>query len=291
MSDSKLKKASLAVLGAIVFASDKFSTVAEMVEDRASATKFPEAVKHFKALEVLREELAPVARAFPLDSPALKEAAQKEGAIVKTVHFVRHGQGVHNLAALTSVNKCDCKNPGNPPVCPYVQPEVKDARLTELGESQATALQERAAQCGATLVVVSPLQRALQTAHLAFLKADPRPPFQALEDAREQIGAHVCDCRRPIADAKAQFPYVCFDGLAEGEDPLWTTAREPKTGVAARAQNVVRWLRTRPEENIAVVCHSSFLLTLFNIALDCSPDPTLYEWFETGEMRSVAVVW
>jgi hypothetical protein len=65
-----------------------------MVEDRASATKFPEAVKHFKALELLRADFAPVARAFPSDSEQLKAASEKEDAVVKTVHFIRHGQGL-----------------------------------------------------------------------------------------------------------------------------------------------------------------------------------------------------
>jgi len=245
-----------------------------------------EVLRHLAELEPLKLKRRPRAKAYragptPFDS--------SQHGTLKRVHFVRHGQGQHNVAFLNSATRCDCYD-GNIPFeernCPYVQPAVLDARLTELGEQQAVSLQAKAAATKSTLVLVSPLQRTLQTATLAFASISPPPLLLAYEELREQIGTHICDKRRNRSVAAAQFPHVDFS-LIEETDTRWTIERESKAGIADRAELFLAFLFARPEENLTVVGHSAFLLTLFQVCLDCSVDPSLAGWFETGEMRSV----
>ncbi|GFR43714.1 hypothetical protein Agub_g4824, partial [Astrephomene gubernaculifera] len=75
----------------------------------------------------------------------------------KTIHFIRHGQGFHNVAGHI--------NHDNYKLWDYV-----DAHLTELGWRQAEALGRhiRSSRVPVELVVVAPLQRALETAVGAF---------------------------------------------------------------------------------------------------------------------------
>ncbi|KAG2499069.1 hypothetical protein HYH03_003252 [Edaphochlamys debaryana] len=80
----------------------------------------------------------------------------------KTVHFVRHGQGFHNVAGHIDHEL-------------YKSEEYADAHLTELGWQQAEALGRHVAstRLPVDLVVVAPLQRALETAVAAFGRLAP----------------------------------------------------------------------------------------------------------------------
>lgn len=192
---------------------------------------------------------------------------------------------------------------------------LEDAALTVTGRRQALALRDALAggeDDGAApappAVFVSTLQRALQTAVLAFGGAEvpvegdaaaaevPPPPeaaspprFAALEELREQAGVHHCDRRRPLSAARAQFPGVDFGGVASDGDALWQETREPKAATAARALAALRVLARAPEAALGVVTHSSFLLTCFRVVLDLSASPGLGAWFETAERRVVVL--
>jgi hypothetical protein len=75
------------------------------------------------------------------------------------------------------------------------------------------------------LIAVSPLSRALHTAALGFPDRAhydaPRPPVIATSLARERIGEHQCDRRRPLSDLKTDFPFVNFSELSEEHDEMW----------------------------------------------------------------------
>jgi broad specificity phosphatase PhoE len=196
----------------------------------------------------------------------------------KLCHFVRHGQGTHNKLAEEIGHSA------------YQSPQVADARLTALGQQQAAANQEYTATlAGVSVVFVSPLSRAVETALIAFASTAERGvPFIANEDLREQIGRNYCDQRRSVTEVTKDFPQVDFTQLRTEADELWTPERESKASVAQRGHAFMSWLKKRPEKEVAVVCHSSFLLTLFNVVLKCD-DTTLEQWFNTGELRSVWV--
>lgn len=213
------------------------------------------------------------------------------GTTQKLLHFVRHGQGHHNLNA--EKTGCTCNNGGLPP-CPYKDPIVNDAYLTKLGRSQASQNVAFTASREGTLesVFVSPLTRAVETALLAFARAAATNtvPFISRENLREQHGMHVCDRRRSRATISGEFPRVDFSQLEADDDPWWTEDREPKRNVAERGHAFLNgFLKGRTEQEVGVVAHSSFLLTLFNVVLDCGEDTLLERWFKTGELRSVWV--
>ncbi|CAJ1912452.1 unnamed protein product [Cylindrotheca closterium] len=209
----------------------------------------------------------------------------------KTVHFVRHGQGFHNLAADIArkngktwiPHTLDENNP-------YIMPEILDAPLTERGRQEAISLQETVNQMKdkPELIVFSPHCRALQTGLLVFEELEGNIPYLAHEMVREQFGVHVCDKRRPKSRQEKEFRAVDFSMIETEEDVLFLSdRRETKVEVATRAYKFFEWLESRPEKHIGVASHSAWLLTVFNANLEC--EESLKAWFETGEMRSVVL--
>ena len=220
----------------------------------------------------------------------------------KIVHFVRHGQGFHNMIADKyreagrewEQYKSDDRNP-------YVAREVYDAPLTQVGREQAEELRGRSEKLVPAVEVVftSPMCRAVQTAMIAFrhlLCADDakgsRGRFIAVEDCREECGVHVCDGRRTVTSAKFEFPHVDFSGLETDDDAMFEgmEGREDKAALGERIRSFLGYLSRRPEGTVAVATHSGWLMTLFNGVLVCRGEG-MKEWFMTGEMRTVKLVW
>jgi len=219
----------------------------------------------------------------------------------KLLHCIRHGQGFHNLLAdiYREFGKdVDCM--GKSRASPYQREEVGDAPLTPIGIRQAKALQPQTSSMeNVQLIVVSPLCRAVQTANVAFAHALPsvdettrhtKIPFLAHPLATEMGGVNCCDRRRPLTDIRRDFPHVDFSLFKDEEDPNWSDEkREDPKNVSDRCYEFCLWLKERPETEIVVATHSAWLFTLFNTVFECST-PELTEWFLTGEMRSVQVV-
>jgi broad specificity phosphatase PhoE len=270
------------------------NTVSDAVAHNAVtlALASKESVEHMEGIREVYAEMRqrPLAiQAFQCDDPTAPATA-------KTVHFVRHGQGFHNLLAdLSAASGVQWKQFTNSPENPYVRPEILDAPLTENGRQQALRLQSTLKSMPAPqpqVVVCSPNCRALQTALLAFEPLlSSGTPFVAHEMVREETGVHVCDQRRPTSRQRAEFPQIDFSLLTTEEDPLFShDRRETKLQVAHRVYRFLEWLADRPEQHVAVVGHSGWLLTLFNAIVVDDCDPKLKEWFQTGEMRSTKLV-
>lgn len=207
---------------------------------------------------------------------------------VKIVHFLRHGQGFHNLMADMYVsagkewNQYE-RSENNP----YILPEVQDAPLTQKGREQAKAVQSLVHNMThkPELVVLSSNCRALQTGLIAFGHLNVK--FIAHEMLREETGVHVCDKRRTIQEQKIDFPNVDFQLIETDDDLLFREdRRENKMEIGERIYTFMEWLGKRDEEHICVTSHSGWLMTLFNGIVDCEEDH-LKEWFQTGELRSV----
>eukprot|EP01064_Diplonema_japonicum_P002450 TRINITY_DN11554_c0_g1_i1.p1 TRINITY_DN11554_c0_g1~~TRINITY_DN11554_c0_g1_i1.p1 ORF type:complete len:332 (+),score=34.96 TRINITY_DN11554_c0_g1_i1:34-1029(+) len=197
----------------------------------------------------------------------------------KVIHFLRHGEGTSNSAARLKGKE------------QYKSTEWLDARLTDLGKKQAADISQfvLTAELQVELVLVSPLRRATETGCIAF--ASRSVPFAACELLRERAHGNPCDRRRPRSELHREFPAVDHSSIAE-EDPLRDKEGcngESWLDTSKRAAEFLEYLATRPETSIAVVTHSAFLLTLFNIVLK-EVDSSLHEWFETGELRSVILV-
>ncbi|KAK3423422.1 hypothetical protein EUGRSUZ_F00456 [Eucalyptus grandis] len=145
----------------------------------------------------------------------------------KTLHLVRHAQGIHNVA----------REKNNDPLKSY---DFFDAQVTPLGWQQVSNLHRHVQACGLSkkidLVITSPLLRAMQTAVGVFsgegctdgIGAPPLmvanagnsdhpaisslncPPFIAVELCRERLGVNPCDKRRSISEYRPLFPAIDF---------------------------------------------------------------------------------
>ncbi len=253
-------------------------------------------------------------KAFALDDPSAPQSythhSNSYNKNVKIIHFVRHGQGFHNLLAdiyraqgkeWTQFQKEDNN--------PYVRMELLDAPLTDKGRKQAQALQPQIEKFNdknehdsllkkeqikaLEMVVLSTNCRALQTGVIAFQSYVGKIPFIAHEMVREEIGVHLCDSRRSISSQKIEFPMVDFDVVGtmikSDEDDLFThDKRESKMDIGGRIYRFLEWLELREEVHIAVTSHSGWLFTLFNGVVEC--DEELKSWFHTGEMRSMKLI-
>ena len=183
----------------------------------------------------------------------------------KLLHFIRHAQGFHNVDARP------------------IQQRAADARLTPEGEAQCAALAATVEAAGLRpeLIASSPLTRTLQTGVMCFRGPDGCPPMAACESLRETVN-FLCDRRRPLSEIRPEFEQVDFSACPHDEDAIWA-AYEARHGpadlygehrehrdlpsLARRAREAIEWLGGRPEREIVVVSHQSFLRALFSLGL------------------------
>ena len=123
----------------------------------------------------------------------------------KTVYWIRHGEGHHNVAQREW--RADPQWDGVSE--PYTLDNdggmrYADATLTPKGEEQARSLQQQVAGLAPELLIVSPMRRATQTGLLAFQQHVQSGGLKALalELCHERAGRHTCDkvalpCRSP----------------------------------------------------------------------------------------------
>mmetsp|Transcript_90008 Transcript_90008/g.141031 ORF Transcript_90008/g.141031 Transcript_90008/m.141031 type:complete len:261 (+) Transcript_90008:39-821(+) len=202
----------------------------------------------------------------------------------KMVHFIRHGEGYHNVAQTEWRKQGKSAEPydlEHDPDFKYLDPD-----LTEKGVEQAKSLQQRTAEVKPELLVVSPMRRAIRTGLLAFESQVSGGSLKVLaqELLHETAGGHTCDKRLPRTDLASEFQQVDFSLIGE-EDPLWSEVRETLPDLATRAARFIEWVMARPEQHVAVATHSGFLRSLLVAVLDPEEDP-LDPHFATGEMRS-----
>ncbi|KAG9142388.1 hypothetical protein Leryth_020071 [Lithospermum erythrorhizon] len=229
----------------------------------------------------------------------------------KTIHLVRHAQGLHNVE-------------GEKDHSAYLSPHLFDANLTPLGWEQVDNLHKHVHSSGIAkrveLVITSPLLRTMQTAVGVFggegytdgtsvpplmvenagnstrpaISSLNCPPFKAVELCREHVGVHWCDKRRSISEYKPLFPAIDFSLIENEDDVLWKNdVREPDEDLATRGMKFLNWLWTRKEKEIAVVTHSGFLIhTLKAFGGDCHPTikDEICKPFNNCELRSVVIV-
>ncbi|KAL7116907.1 hypothetical protein ACP275_03G035800 [Erythranthe tilingii] len=230
----------------------------------------------------------------------------------KTIHLVRHAQGLHNVA-------------GEKEHSAYMSPDFFDAQITPLGWDQVDNLRKHVHSSGLSrsieLVVVSPLLRTMQTAVGVFggegyadgiINAPPlmaenilnynrpaisslnSPPFVAMELCRERLGVNWCDKRRSISEYTTLFPAIDFSLIESDDDTLWELeVRETNEDIARRGLKFLNWLWTREEREIAVVTHSALLMhTLAAFGDDCHPSvkAEICKPFNNCELRPLVIV-
>ncbi len=213
----------------------------------------------------------------------------------KTIHFIRHAEGTHNEAnnAYGDETPTTFSTPGS---WAYL-----DARLTDHGINQCVKFRTSSLEgVNPQLVVVSPFSRTLQTAHIMF--GGKRIPFIVHDLCRERWGLYTCDKRRPKQDVVGDFApiydetsdVIDFDtyGYPTEEDEQWTEEREPDENCTNRGIAMMQWLATRPEREIAIVSHSSWLKHLFRAfgqSVHSKDKETLHRLAGNAEVRSVCL--
>jgi broad specificity phosphatase PhoE len=273
--------------------------------DAALALAQKESIEHMYGMSELQETMKCrplLLRARILDLNEQKQQQQgnsKQGtekSTTKIIHFVRHGQGFHNLLAdIMSSQGYSWQQFSHSTENPYVRPEILDAPLTEIGRQQALAIQSRIRLCDTIpppdCIFLSPMCRTLQTGIFAFEQyLGTTVPFVAHELLREETGVHICDKRRSKSRQEVEFPQVDFSLIETEDDALFQEEmRESKMQLGDRIYRFFEWLSQRPETCVAIVSHSGWLLTLFNGVCNRVDDESLKDWWQTGEMRSVVI--
>ncbi|PYI00268.1 phosphoglycerate mutase family protein-like protein, partial [Aspergillus sclerotiicarbonarius CBS 121057] len=151
---------------------------------------------------------------------------------------------------------------------------LRDPLLTTHGKEQCHALREALPfHASVSLIMASPLKRAIQTAATVFAPtlASRQLPFMLIPLAQE-VSQLQCYLGDDVATTKAGAPDLITDA-AEGYDPVnldvslvqedWNSKQgiyaATLPAVRRRAAALRNWLWKRPEEHIAVVSHGGFL--------------------------------
>lgn len=204
----------------------------------------------------------------------------------KKLHFLRHGQALHNPRA-EAARAAGCAF--DQFLMLMKEDDAFDAELTELGISQArdTAARLGDSMSNVQLVVSSPLSRALDTAMLVLPAATTRGPFLAHDLLCERSGWMLNAKRRNRAELAARVPRCSFALLESEHDALWQEEElEPTSECAERGYRLLQWLWERPETEIAVVAHGGLFHYLLNEHPRVRADSAAAARFGNTEMRT-----
>lgn len=114
----------------------------------------------------------------------------------KIIHFIRHAEGFHNQAnyAYGDDTPCVFSTQGSW--------RYQDAKLTDRGIQQCVIARDTLLDgVNPQLVVVSPMTRTLQTAHIMF--GGKGYPFLVHHSCRERWGRYTCDKMRTKCEITA----------------------------------------------------------------------------------------
>lgn len=210
----------------------------------------------------------------------------KQSSNSKLIHFVRHGQGYHNLLGeLSRKYGAEFSETGDYELAvkeeaPYMLPAIQDPSLTAVGREDSVKLRSATSSINPQLLVVSPMRRASETILIAFPAKGPHGslPIVAHEGCREQLGVFLCDKRSCVSEYQEDGRYsrVDFSHIASDSDTLWQeTQRESMLEMAYRAEAFLLWLlKERPEREIVVGTHSAWLMAVQH----CSGAVRIAQW-------------
>eukprot|EP01132_Coremiostelium_polycephalum_P008405 gene8405-10322_t len=203
----------------------------------------------------------------------------------KKIFLIRHGQSTYNAAALANGGK---------------DPYLFDARLTELGISQAEGLGDviRDNLQDVQLIVSSPMTRALDTTRRGFaaLIKEGKVPLEVIPYHSESLISSD-DNGRPKSVVSLEFPEFNFDRFVleerwwyvpdhlksdlsiDSEEYFKTVGyKESEEHLLNRINTFKQWLLARPEQVIAVVGHSDFFYHLFEKKLPYFKNCQVLQW-------------
>lgn len=189
----------------------------------------------------------------------------------KNLYFIRHGESLHNAQILAKDGALS------------EDLRYMDASLTQTGIQQASALKKKLAGITLDLLVSSPLTRAIQTSLYATNGLKVKSPI-VTELCAERL-SYVCDIGSSTFTLSKRFPLLQFDHLSPSNAWWWVPnyvpsnlasdktsyrfliqhgAREPNSHFYKRVSQFWTWIDERPEQNIAVFAHGTFLKALIS---------------------------
>ena len=166
---------------------------------------------------------------------------------MKVLQLIRHGYSLHN-ELFTKIG-----------VKAFRIPATIDAPLTNHGHVESIELGYNwDKKHDIELILVSPLTRTLETSMNIF--GDTDIPIESHEFLREYpIGEDTCNKRSSLTEIKKKYPKIKFH-LEVDQDILWKeNTRETIPELEIRIQEMINYIQSRKETNIAIVGHSSFL--------------------------------
>ncbi len=183
----------------------------------------------------------------------------------KVIHFVRHGEGIHNVAEREfGTQRWEAEI--------ALKEDFLDPCLTEEGKRQCSVLGKALGQAlnsgmPITYIVSSPFTRALETAELALSDAPLTLTKSRVvhELCRETLGRHTCDKRSPVSIVAPKFPGWDFTTLQSDTDAMWSSRRETPREVQERARAWLQqiWADPRVGSHLLLVNHSGFISACF----------------------------
>ena len=162
---------------------------------------------------------------------------------MKNLYFIRHGYALHNFLYWKIGKEA------------Y---DIRDTQLLQKGVEQAINLSNTWNDIkDIELVVCSPSIRTLDTALLIFKNTNHK--ILTLDHILEYpLGSEECNRRKDKTVLQSLYPQVNFSNLMYEKLP-WNYICETKECLHKRIETFLDWIKERPEKNIAVISHSSFI--------------------------------
>lgn len=167
----------------------------------------------------------------------------------KNIYFIRHGYALHNFLFWKIGSKA------------Y---DIRDTQLLQKGVDQASELNKKWHKLkDIDLVVCSPSIRTLDTALLTFKNTKHENKIKALDYLLEYpLGVEECNRRKDKEVLKTLYKNVSFNDLVNNKLPWNPNKKETLKELEIRHRLLLDWIKNRPEKNICVVSHSSYISQL-----------------------------
>ena len=167
---------------------------------------------------------------------------------MKNLYCIRHGTSLHNVMFHKIGRRA--------------YNEYRDTPLLDKGIQEAQNLNQKWDKIDTIeLVIVSPLSRTIETALNVF--KNKSIPMISIDSIMEHPQAEeICNMRLPKEELIEKYPNIDFSLLSDDHKLYWVPEFDREIEVErlnSRIADFKSFVKMRPEKNIAIVSHSSFL--------------------------------
>ena len=167
---------------------------------------------------------------------------------MQNLYCIRHGTSLHNVMFHQIGRRA--------------YNEYRDTPLLEEGIHEALDLNKNWDKIDTMeLVIVSPLSRTIETALNVF--KNKSTPMISIDSIMEHPQAEeICNMRLPKEELIKKYPNIDFSLLSDDHKLYWVPEFDRDIEVErlnSRIADFKSFVKMRPEKNIAIVSHSSFL--------------------------------